>query len=247
MKNLKTHCIVLKSSAVREIDKSLVLFSPDIGIFSLMAFGACKSKNRYGGKLEPFSILSAELMEKTVGTETEYRFKEIILEEYFENLTASFETVMTAHFFCEILLKNNTGGESRKLFALLYQALKALNTDTSAANRVLINFLIRYLAYTGFLAPLTECSECTHLFSPEETVFIRRSDYQPCCRHCVEGDCVPFERDSIRYLNTVLSLHLQESVQIPINKNEERKLKSYFISQLKDISGFHYKTLESLR
>lgn len=247
MKQLKTYCIVLKSSVIREIDKSVVLFSPDIGIFNVVAFGACKSKNRFGGKLEPFSIIYTDLTIKTIGTENEYRFKEIHLHEFFENLTSSFQTVMTAQFFCEILLKNNTAGEDRKLFALLYQALKSLNTAPDKSSRIIINFLIRYLAYTGFFAPLTECAGCGHSFDAGESVYIRRKDYQPYCRNCAEGDCIPFERTILEYIDKISVLHIRESIDIPININDERKLKVSLISQLKDISGFHYKTLESFR
>lgn len=247
MKQKKTHCIVLKSSVIREIDKSVVLFSPDIGIFNVVAFGACKSKNRFGGKLEPFSVLSVDLTVNTIGTEPEYRFKEILLYEFFEKLTGSFETVITAHFFCEILLKNNTAGEDRRLFALLYQSLKALNSNAEKSSRILINFLIRYLAFTGFFAPLMECAGCGHSFNDDATIFIQRKDYQPYCRNCVEDDCIPLERRLVDYINKILLLHVREGVEIPINKNDERKLKIYLISQLKDISGFHYKTLESFR
>ena len=247
MKQIKSYCIVLKSSVIREIDKSVVLFSPEIGIFNVIAFGACKSKNRFGGKLEPFSVIYADLSVKTVGTENEYCFKEIHLHEFFEHLTSSFETVMTAQFFCEILLKNNTAGEDRKLFALLYQALKLLNERSDFSLRILNNFLIRYLAYTGFYAPITECAACGRSFERDETVFLQRRDYQPYCSDCAEGDCIPLEKNLTEYINKILLLRVRESIEIPINKNDERKLKVCLIAQLKDISGFHYKTLESFR
>lgn len=247
MKQIATYCIILKSTVVREIDKLLTLFSPDIGIFYVTAYGACKSKNRFGGKLEPLSVIFSELTVKTVGTESEYGFKEVTLHDYFENLTGSYETVMTAQSFCEILLKNNTAGEDRKLFALLYQALKALNENSRLGSRIFINFLIRYLAYMGFAAPIGECGSCGHVFSENETVCIQRSDYQAYCRNCAEGDCVPMESSLKNYFNCILKLKFRESIRIPININEERKLKAYLISQLQDISGFHYKTLESFR
>ena len=75
MKSVKTHCIILKSTVVREIDKAVTMISPDIGIFTVTAFGACKSRNRFGGKLEPFSVLSAELTVKMRGIEAEYQNK----------------------------------------------------------------------------------------------------------------------------------------------------------------------------
>lgn len=247
MKQIATYCIILNSKIVREIDKLLTLFSPDIGIFHVTAYGACKSKNRFGGKLEPLSVISSELSVKIAGLETEYAFKEVTLHDYFENLTCSYDTIMTAQSFCEILLKNNTAGEDRKLFALLYQSLKALNENTRLTSRIFINFLIRYLAYTGFIAPIAECGGCGRPFTTDETVCIQRSDYQPYCRDCAEGDCVPIESSLKNYFNRILKLKFRESIRIPINTDEERKLKAYLISQLQDISGFHYKTLESYR
>lgn len=249
MKNVKTHCIVLKSSVVREIDKSVTLISPDIGIFTVTAFGACKSRNRFGGKLEPFSVLSAELTVRMRATEEERQFKELTLLDSFENLTKSYETVLTAQFFCEVLLKNNTAGEDRRMFSLLYHALKALNRcgAKESETAVVINFLVRYLAFAGFFAPLSECSLCGRAFQENETVFMQRQDHQPYCAGCVCGGSVPLESELRDYLNTVLKIPFAETSEIPINTDGGRKLKVYLISLLKELSGFRYKTLESLR
>lgn len=248
MKSVKTHCIILKSTVVREIDKAVTMISPDIGIFTVTAFGACKSRNRFGGKLEPFSVLSAELTVKMRGIEAEYQIKELTLLDSFANLTTSYEIVLTAQFFCEVLLKNNTAGEDRRMFSLLYHALRALNQcdGEESKNAVVINFLVRYLAFIGFFAPLIECSSCGRAFNDNEPVFMQRSDHQPYCFDCVYGDSVPLEPELRSYLNTILKIRFAQTSEIPININGGRKLKAYLISLLKELSGFRYKTLESL-
>lgn len=247
MKSIKTHCIVLKSKVIREMDKLVTLISPDIGIFNVVAFGACRSQKKYGGKLEMFSVLDVVLETKMVGNELEYRFKELILIDSFPNLSLSLDYLLTGQFFCEVLLKNNTSGEERRLFALLFQGLKALNfVEKEKIQLVFINYLIRYLAYVGFFSPYEECSLCGHKWNQHETIYIKREDFQPYCYSCAErDDVIPIEEEIWLYISKILKLNFQNSLQISINKNGGRKLKTFLISQLEDISGFKYKTLEN--
>ena len=135
------------------------------------------------------------------------------------------------------------------MFSLLYHALKALNRcgTKESETAVVINFLVRYLAFAGFFAPLSECSLCGKAFQENETVFMQRQDHQPYCAGCVCGGSVPLEPELRGYLNTVLKIPFAETSEIPINTDGGRKLKAYLISLLKELSGFRYKTLESLR
>jgi DNA repair protein RecO (recombination protein O) len=154
----QSEALILRTFAVGEQDKIVILFSQDKGIIKGVAKGARKFGNRFGSSLEPMSHVKIFYYEKE-GHELVVINNCDLLESFFD-LQHELDTSFTISYFAE-LIEEFSPAMAREdiLFRLLLSVLKALEAGGD------LEFLGAYfetwiLKISGFLPDLQRCRKC---------------------------------------------------------------------------------------
>jgi len=155
VKQYQTEAIVLRASAVREADRTLVLLTRDRGKLRVWAHGAARPTSRKRGAVQPF-CRSRFLLER--GREIDVVRQAEALEE-FPALHADLEALALAGYVCELAEGFAAEGQAEPgIYGLLLQVLRRLAEDKSGLP--VRFFEARILALTGFGPELGSCAGC---------------------------------------------------------------------------------------
>jgi len=188
MARKQSEAFVLRSFAVGEQDKIVILFSKDIGLFKGIAKGARKFGNRFGSSLEPMSLVKVYFYEKE-GKDLVTISNCDLLESFFE-IQKDLETSSTLSYFVE-LIEEFYPARSKDdiLFRLLLSVLESLRSGADL-NFVSAYFEAWFLKLNGIQPDFRKCRKCREaikalswLSAKKDGVFCQR--------------CVPQGKDEI--------------------------------------------------
>ena len=156
----KRTCIVLKRTKLKETDAILTMLSDDESRqVRAVAKGVRRPGSRYGARLEPFSVVEAQLHPgRSLETLGEVRCLET-------NAACREDLVRTAACDCmaELLEKagrDGAGGDAR-IFSLTRVALAAIGeADPAAAPVLACAHMLKACAMLGFTPSLHACASC---------------------------------------------------------------------------------------
>ena len=138
--------MVIKTIPVGEYDKSVTLLTKERGKISAFAKGARKQTGRLGAAANPFSFGTFKLF---VG-KSSYTILEADISNYFEGLRLDFEGAYYGIYFLEIAdyyaRENN---DEKELLKLVYQSLRALQSEKFPNQLVQYIFEIKAMAVNG--------------------------------------------------------------------------------------------------
>jgi DNA repair protein RecO (recombination protein O) len=157
----KTRAIVIKSFDLSESDKLITFMTETQGKVKCVAKGARKIKNRFWGSLEPMSFINLIYFGKE--HQSLYRLNHSDIIESFHTIRDDFNKIYTGIYFLELIdAMVLEGHQDKKIFALLYQSLAALNqqTELEPLHRL---FEIRLLSLSGYTPQLEHCVFCKNL------------------------------------------------------------------------------------
>ncbi len=147
-RNRRTPGIILTSRRFGEYHKSLMILSPEEGLFRATAYGAVKGKSRLAGVTEPFTEGEMYLYHDPV--KDRIKLSEVDPTDTHDGLRGELRRFYIASFWVEIVIKSFAGGGE---FAALYTLLKAAFSTlerTEHYDAVTIHFIWRYLELIGF-------------------------------------------------------------------------------------------------
>jgi len=159
-KSLSTSAIVLRRISYGDDDLILSLITPDGGKQSAIAKSAKKSRKRFAGILEPFTILDVVL---TFGRGRKGLpiLKEAVLSRPFQTIGPDVLKAAYASYWVELidswLEDANTDKET---YCLLGEALDYLDTDRMPAVDLSVLFQIRFISAAGYAPNLVSCGSC---------------------------------------------------------------------------------------
>lgn len=181
MKQYQTEAIVLRSSAVREADRTLVLLSRDQGRLRVWAHGAARPTSRKRGAVQPF-CRSRFLLER--GREIDVVRQAEALEE-FPALYADLEALALAGYVCEVAEGFTVEGQPDPgIYVLLLQVLRRLAENK---NVLAVRFFeARILTLAGFGPELGSCAGCGA--RPAVPVLLSPALGGVLCRQCRDRD-----------------------------------------------------------
>jgi DNA repair protein RecO (recombination protein O) len=155
---LKLSAVVLRSVDYGESDRVVSLLSRERGKVSAFARGARASRRRFGGALEPFTLVAAELRERTgadlLGLES------VTVERAFGEIRGDLARIACAGYASELareLVRDHEPHEA--LFDLLVEYLGVLDS-APARPPALRAFELGALQATGFMPRLDACARC---------------------------------------------------------------------------------------
>ncbi|MBC7795457.1 MAG: DNA repair protein RecO [Pyrinomonadaceae bacterium] len=184
MKLVETDAIVIRSYIVAESDKIIVFFTRQNGLVSLVVKGARRLKNRFGGRLEPFTALKIVYLQKE---ETELGYlQEAEIEESLFPLFVQPEVLSALSHFGElVMVAIGTQDANPVLYRMLLACLleiKKSNPNTQDLKWLVCYFELWLLKLTGYLPDLRICMKCRR--SDAEVSGWYWNDGTPVCERC---------------------------------------------------------------
>jgi DNA repair protein RecO (recombination protein O) len=153
-----TDGLLLRAVDYAEADRIVTLYTSDLGKVSLIARGARKSRRRFQGALEPFSLLKAEVklgrgeLGSLVRAQVSRAFPRII-----QNLTA----IRNAGAALELVRSTTPAHEpDRELFKATVGVLELVERNPDQAEQALVRFQVQAMKLSGFAPCFDACGKC---------------------------------------------------------------------------------------
>jgi DNA repair protein RecO (recombination protein O) len=156
-RSVKLRAVVLRSVDYGERDRVVTLFSRERGKLSAFARGARSSRRRFGGVLEPFTLLAAEFTER--GGDL-WGLEDAGVERGFGDLRGDLARIACASYAVELTRELVRDAEPHEdLFDALVAYLVALD-EAPARPWDLRRFELDALRAAGLQPSLADCARC---------------------------------------------------------------------------------------
>lgn len=212
----RARALVLRKTKLGETDVILTLLAQDGSQLRAVAKGMRKPGSRFGGRLEPFSVVDLLLhtgRSLDVVTEADSHTAHAVLREDFDRTAA-------ASVVADLLDKLSCQGQAEeRLFGLACATLDAMGSASADSLTLLVTgFLVKAMAMHGLRPELDSCAACAcepqggHRFSLEAGGIL--------CPECGERDgaSLAFGEDGrvllLRLLGTTMA-QIAESAEDP--------------------------------
>jgi DNA repair protein RecO (recombination protein O) len=181
--------MVLKKYRVGETHKGLVALSADRGILYAIAHGALRPGNRLASGTEPLTLVRLYFYHEPV--KDSLKVTDLTVLASFDRVKSDVQRYFTASLWVEVLLRSLAGGGvDPTALALLRDSVAALDTGEDPA-LVDLQFLWRYLDYSGFRPDPDRCASCGTHPDPEEPVYHLSGGRGLVCAACAERSRSP--------------------------------------------------------
>ncbi len=181
----RTRALVLRTFDQGESDRVVHLYTEQLGRVSAIAKGARRSRRRFPGTLEIFSLLDVRIVDPP--RSSMMRLESARLAHPIEGLTEDLGRYAIACHFLELLDRLTGENESNPdLFRFVVGALEVLGTE--APDRLLALLLLaKTLARLGYRPQLRECVLCGAPVAGRRAIFSARQG-GAICEGCGPGD-----------------------------------------------------------
>jgi len=240
-----TPAVIIRSMDFSESDKLVTFFTQKCGKIKGIAKGAKRSKKRFSGTLELFSLVNLQFFEKSTSDLT--RIDHCDLIKAFSEIRRDIKKVGYASYFMELI--DEIVGEKEKnseLFEPLVTLLSVLNGNKKFSEGIVRIFEIRFLSILGYQPNLNSCTLCRNVFQNEAQVWFSPSQGGAICHKCSPGltDVYSVSRGTLKILNRGREISLDKIDRLAFSQqalSESKEILSKFIR-------FHLnKDLKSLR
>ncbi|MCX7770043.1 MAG: DNA repair protein RecO [Proteobacteria bacterium] len=228
LSNIKDEGIILKVENFREYDKKLIIFLANNGVISVVAFGAKRSKRRFGGNLDPFNISFFEIQENRNG----YYLKEVSVRNIFSEIKKNIQTINILLNISMLLTKtsmNISKNIYRALYKLLFKLEEHVNSDFF---KYYIFFLLYFLKKEGLLAPF-KCFSCDNrnikFMMIKELIYFL-------CQKCEDDNSIPLMDEEAEFVRICIEGSKgfeKTNYDNSIYKQIEKKLLLYIIDNFR--------------
>lgn len=157
MITFSTSAIMLRRVDFGDYDLILTFLTLDRGKISAIAKSAKKSKKRFPGVLELFSV-SEVVCSRSRGLPV---LQEAVLKQPFIKIRSDIKKTAYASYWAELTNEWTEAGESQiQLYHLLYYVLGELDTGNIPKEALSILFQMRFMILSGFYPNLSHCGIC---------------------------------------------------------------------------------------
>ncbi len=159
MSTFSTPAILLRRSVYGDYDLIITFLSLANGKITVIAKNAKKSRKRFAGLLELFSLLNMECrLPKGRGMAV---LQAAALENPFADIRGDIMKTAYASYWAELInLWLEEGKPQARIFHLLHYCLDALNTGILGNEELSILFQLRFLSFSGLSPDFSECNCC---------------------------------------------------------------------------------------
>ncbi len=174
--------VVLRVNDLGEADKIVTFYGEHAGRVAGIAKGAKKSKKRFSNKLEIFSLLDIQYVERDrTGL---VRIAEAELLEPFTGLRENYDRYVSAALACELIQYwSRDYDPDRNIFNLLLWTLESIDSGQDA-QAVQIFFQIKLYTLLGYRLHLSGCIKCGITEGDGKPYVFHPGRHGLLCRHC---------------------------------------------------------------
>ncbi|MBI5013911.1 MAG: DNA repair protein RecO [Deltaproteobacteria bacterium] len=217
MRSLLTEALLLRSTPYRDADAVVQLLTPGHGVVSLLARGARSSRRRFGGVLDYFCRMQAELRPARQGLGT---LLGVELLGAFEGVRGDVDRYWVGCHFLEIARGGAREADpAPELYALLAAALGALDRDADPASLQRV-FQVKGLVVLGYGLPLESCPACVADLA--RSAAVRGS--QVVCRRCAGPHAPGLSVGALETLRAAARLPLDRLATLRVTAAAEAEL-----------------------
>ncbi|HEY0544496.1 MAG TPA: DNA repair protein RecO [Pyrinomonadaceae bacterium] len=185
MGQVESEAIVLRTYDLAEADKIAVCLTREAGLVRAVARGARRLKSRFGGGLEPFTLVHLSYYEKE-GRELVTLSQLEIVRSYFK-LSSSVECVSALAYMSELVLAFAPPHEpNEKMYRMIRACLEAIESVPEELGLTLRYFEVWMLRLTGFFSLMGNCARCGRRF-PEGSAMRLDTELRQLCEDCGKG------------------------------------------------------------
>lgn len=157
MPNYRDEAVVLRTHKLGEVDRILTMLTRHNGQIRAVAKGVRKTTSRFGGRLEPFTVVDLQLYEgKNLDTVTQAEQ----LASYGSKIIDDYQKYTIASAIAEAAEKLTREVSNEKHYLLVVGALRSLAQTEIPADQILDSYLLRALSFSGWVPSLEQCSSC---------------------------------------------------------------------------------------
>jgi DNA repair protein RecO (recombination protein O) len=179
---VETEGLILKSYSLAEADKIVVFLSQNQGLVRGVAKGAKRLKSKFGGSLEPFSIVQITYFQKEERELVSISQIELV-KSYFEN-AADPEFFQKFAYISELLTEFAPPHDpNERLYRMIKKCLETAAENPQSLESVVLYFELWLLRLCGYLPDWSYCENCGREFGGAEKSNLQIS-FQLLCQQC---------------------------------------------------------------
>jgi DNA repair protein RecO (recombination protein O) len=220
---VETEGLILKSYSLAEADKIVVFLTREEGLVRGVAKGAKRLKSRFGGSLEPFSIVQVNYFQKEE--------RELVSIRQIELVKSFFENASDPHFlqkfsYLSELIVNFAPPHdpNEKLFRMAKICLETATEKPNCLMSIVLYFELWILRLGGFLPDWNKCNNCKTELSFEEATGLQ-INFHLLCQSCQRGRSnwivSPLQRKIFNIAQRLTPIKFIESTKLFPNEVQE--------------------------
>lgn len=221
----KTEGIVLNSVRFGEGHKIIRLFTENLGKIDASAFGARKTKSRFGSRLEPFTIGSFLLYQKS--EENPYSIKEVEVSSHNASIREDLNKYLIGNALIEPVIRFVENAQvDRDLYHLLSSAFILLDRVSSKKSIFLLSMYdLRFLSIMGYKPDTKTCARCGLSVGRDEFYCDSLHGF-PVCRGCSSASAQKVLEGTQRFINWSLDYALAGAERVSMNETTRNNLRT---------------------
>lgn len=223
---VETEGLILKSYGLAEADKIVVLLTQHQGLVRGVAKGAKRLKSKFGGALEPFSIVQIEYFQKEERELVTIRQIEL-LKSFFD--AASDPQVLQKFAYLSELLSEFAPPHdpNESLYRMAKICLETANEHPESLENIALYFELWILRLGGYLPNWNSCDECRRELDTNEDTSLQ-VNFHLLCKNCQKA------RNYWRITPTHRQLFMSAQKLSPVKFIEYARQKSESVREVSD-------------
>lgn len=242
MATYKTQAIIINRLNLGESDRILTLFSPEQGKIRAICKGSRKTKSKYGGHTELFSLVDFVI---TTGKNLDI-VTDASLCQNFLNDKPDMEKIKTAYYFAEIIGKLIPDSiPNKEIFDILYYCLNKINLIDEKILQLV--FVAKLLKILGIYPELGSCVRCETKPDKSEVYFSKGAGGildRACSVHF--EDSVQTDENTIKLWRYVVNSKLDDIEKLSVDRQTIVSANVLAISYIHCVTLIDYKSLRVL-
>lgn len=180
----RTPAVLLRSVAYGEADRIVTLLTESLGKVALIARGARRSQRRFGGALEPYCLVEAEV---GLGRGEIGRLAEARVVRAFPGILTDLSRMSVAAAGLELVREATPDREppDPRVLPTIVRFFELV--ESSASDEVHLAFTLRFLALVGLTPNLDQCGRCGRAAPEAKAALFEPARGAIVCRACGGG------------------------------------------------------------
>ncbi len=183
---IETEGLILKNYNLSDADKIVVFMTEKYGIIRGVAKGAKRLKSKFGGSLEPYSIVNLSYYQKE---ERELvSIEQIELERSFFKAASNILFLQKFGYLAELLIEFSPPHDpNERLYKMAKVCLETASSKQESLNSIALYFELWLLRLGGYLPVWDVCTKCKKIIDKDKSTNLQ-IDFHLVCNLCQKAN-----------------------------------------------------------